>query len=231
MHAPSAGECVIPCAFSRSAWRREMGRSAACLTLLTGLPSCASCSGTHLRRLREARGISARQAAAQDPRVGLQDQPHRARPERHPRDRRARPADPVRRRPARARAAAHPGRAGQPAGLVAPVQRHPARLVPGLRRHGRGGAVDPRLRAAVHPRPAADRGVRGRRHRARRLSRRPGRAARACCARSGSAGSARASSSSGSIVDEAALRRPVAGIGVQLDQLRYLSGPERHARR
>ena len=49
---------------------------------------------------------------AGDPRFGVQDQPDRTRPERHPRDRRSRPADLLRRRGGRAGAAAEPGRAG-----------------------------------------------------------------------------------------------------------------------
>ena len=54
--------------------------------------------------------------------------------------------------------------ASRPTGpAVAQVQRHPARLVPVLRRDGRGRGLDPRLRAAVHPRLAPDPPVRRRR--------------------------------------------------------------------
>src|ERR1700722_824342 len=61
---PPQGECVIPCALSRSAWRREMGRSPRVPDSSDGPTVLRILLGTHLRRIREAKGISARQAAA-----------------------------------------------------------------------------------------------------------------------------------------------------------------------
>ena len=170
--APFGGWHAIPCGISSRLSKPEMATPCQrnCVIQFRGgadrggvVPeatrraNCAAHPAWH--PVAEAPGEPGDQRAGRgqgDPRVGVQDQPHRAGPERHPRDRRARPAHLLRRRPGRARAAADPGRAGQPPRLVAPVQRHPAGLVPVLRRDGRGGDVHPGLRAAVRPGPAAD---------------------------------------------------------------------------
>ena len=108
-------------------------------------------------------------------------------------------------------------RRGEQPRLVAPVRRRTAQLVPVVPGPGGRRRADPDVRGAVRPRPAADRGVRpgGRPARPRQRhaggDRPPRRAAHAASAdpRPG-----RARRSSGRVVDEAVLRRPIGGADV-----------------
>ena len=90
--------------------------------------------GAQLRRLREAQGVTPRGRRMGDPRLRVEDQPDGAGPGQLQGARRRRPADALRRR-----ATAHErealltlARQANTPGLVAPLRRRPARLVPVL---------------------------------------------------------------------------------------------------
>ena len=109
-----------------------------------------------------------REGRLRDPRLAVQDQPHRDRPGRPQAARHRRPAHAVRRdRTAGAVADPGPGQAVQYARLVDEVRRPAARLVRVLPRTRIRGRHHPWLPGPVHPRPVPDRGLCASRHPAR----------------------------------------------------------------